>query len=399
MNIFRPQNPYVFRPPIYSRPWAAFLKQLSYHYHLGRRFKIKRIHVEGADRLGQLSAEKHPLLVAPNHADHADPHVVVYAGRQCGVNFNFMAAREAFEVSRLGGYALQRMGVFSIDREGVDLASVKMAMEILKKGDFPLVIFPEGEIYHHHEKLDLLNEGAATFLLRTAARLKDERRCHIVPTAIRYVRDESVKETFMARIEALEASVTWKPRPYKDFVDRIYHLGGGLLALKEQEFLGRSLSGALAERIKAFQVALVEKIEAKHERSPSGEHIPERVKALRGHIRKILTDESANLVEKETWELYDDLDALFLAVQLYSYPGQYLREQPTHNRIAETLLKLEEDVLGEGQYTASGEAYIKFDEPIAVDDFLARHSLDHKTAVSPLTQHVGERIQSMLEAI
>ena len=396
MNIFKPQNPYVFKPPKYSRGWAAFLKQLSYRYHLGRKFKVTRIHVEGEDRLGKLAADKHSILVAPNHADHADPHVVVYAGRQCGVRFNFMAAREAFEVSRLGGYALQRMGVFSIDREGADLAAVKMAMEILQKGQFPLVIFPEGEIYHHHEKLDMLNEGAATILLRSAAKSKDGKRAYMVPTAIRYTRDPSVADTFTERIERLEASITWKSRPYKDIVERIYHLGGGLLALKEQEFLGRSLSGELSERLAAFQLALVEMIETKHGRSPGGELIPERVKAMRGHIRKILTDESANHVEKEIWELYDDLDALFVAVQLYSYPGQYLREQPDHNRIAETLLKLEEDVLGKGQYPSPGEAFIKFDEPIAIDEFLAEHSLDSKSAVNPLTHHVGERIQTML---
>ncbi|MGB0624322.1 MAG: hypothetical protein ACPGLW_05695, partial [Luminiphilus sp.] len=36
-------------------------------------------------------------------------------------------------------------------------------------------------------------------------------------------------------------------------------------------------------------------------------------------------------------KLYDDLDTIFVAVQLYSYPGQYLSEDPTHHRIAETL--------------------------------------------------------------
>jgi hypothetical protein len=45
------------------------------------------------------------------------------------------------------------------------------------------------------------------------------------------------------------------------------------------------------------------------------------------------------------------------------------------------------------------EAHIRFDEPIAVDDFLAEYSLDHKSAVNPLTHHVGARIQSMLEAM
>ena len=45
-------------------------------------------------------------------------------------------------------------------------------------------------------------------------------------------------------------------------------------------------------------------------------------------------------------ELYDDLERVFVAQQLYSYPGQYLRQHPTTDRIAETLLKLDQRVVG-----------------------------------------------------
>src|SRR3712207_8394705 len=39
-------------------------------------------------------------------------------------------------------------------------------------------------------------------------------------------------------------------------------------------------------------------------------------------------------------------DALPILVQLYSYPGDYLAERPTIERLAETVDKLEEDGLG-----------------------------------------------------
>ena len=89
--------------------------------------------------------------------------------------------------------------------------------------------------------------------------------------------------------------------------------------------------------------------------------IPERVKALRSTIRRELTDEppeGTNPQREE--ELYDDLDTLFVAVQLYSYPGQYLKESPTLHRIAETLVKLEEDVLGEGSYPTPRSVTVRF---------------------------------------
>jgi len=397
MNIFRPQKPYIFRPPKYSPFFAAILRQISRNRFLRSKFKIRDIHVVGVERVGELVNQKNAVLVAPNHADHPDPHVLVHAGRRCGVNFHFMAAREAFEVSRLGGFAMQRIGAFSVDREGADLAAVRMAMEILQRGDNPLVMFPEGEIYHHHEKLDVLNEGVATIVLRAAAKMEDGRKAFLVPAAIRYMQDASIAETFSDRIERLEARVTWKPRPYSDIVERIYHLGGGLLALKEQEFLGRSLSGPLVERIQNFQHVLVDMIENKHGQSPAAERIPERVKWLRNKIRKQLHDDASTLTDRETWELYHDLDTLFTAVQLYSYPGQYLTDQPSNDRIAETLLKLEEDVLGEGRYPSPCEARIRFDEPIDIGQFLAERSLDRKTGVAPLTECMAQRIQGMLK--
>jgi 1-acyl-sn-glycerol-3-phosphate acyltransferase len=398
MNIFRPQKPYVFRPPLYSRVWTPFLVQVSHRIMLARQFKTRVTHIAGLEQVAALSKERHAVLIAPNHADHADPHVLVNAAHRASVLFHFMAAREAFERGRIGAFALQRMGAFSVDREGADVAAIKMAMRILQEGEFPLVMFPEGEIYHHHEKLDELNEGVATILLRAGTKLPEGKRSYVVPTALRYRHDPSVQATFGDRISRLEERVTWKPRPHLDIIERIYHLGGGLIALKEQEFLGHTLDAPLPERIARFQDALVDPLEQTHGCAPRDGHIPDRVKALRSRIRKQLVDNAEHLSESEAWHLYDDLDRLFVAVQLYSYPGQYLREDPSVDRIAETLLKLEEDVLGEGCYPVQREASVTFDEPLSVDAYLAEHALTVKTAVTPLTQYVATRIQSLLNA-
>jgi hypothetical protein len=272
-------------------------------------------------------------------------------------------------------------------------------MHVLAEGRYPLVIFPEGEIYHHHEQLDVLNEGMAAILLRGAGMVREGKGCYAVPTAIRYVHDPAVADTFSERLSRLEARVAWKPRPRLDPVDRIYRLGGGLLALKEQEFLGRAQAGPLPERIRDLQTALVDRVEAKHGRVKEDARMPERVKALRNKIRRKLTDPDAGPSDDEAWALYDDLDTLFTAVQLYSYPGQYLRDHPSVDRIAETLLKLEEDVLGQGTYPAPCEAYVRFAAPLDVKAFLAARSLDVRTGVGPMTLAIGKQIQDMLEGV
>ena len=300
--------------------------------------------------------------------------MLVHAGRKHGLRFYFMGAREGFETHRLAAFVLQRMGVFSVDREGADISAIKTAIRLLQECRYPLVIFPEGEIFHHHERLDELNEGVATIRLRSLARLPEGQRAYIVPAALRYTYDDRVEETFCERLGLLEERITWKRRPEREIVERIYRFGGALLAIKEEEFLGRAQNGSLVDRIAGLQEQLVAMIEERYRQRPSGGEIPRRVKALRGRIRKALRDGDGALDPKSVDRLYDDLDTLFVAVQLYSYPGQYLSESPTVNRIAETIFKLEEDLSGARNYLADRDVAVRFDEPINVADFLEEHS-------------------------
>jgi len=198
-------------------------------------------------------------------------------------------------------------------------------------------------------------------------------------------------------LSKLEARIAWKPRPEIETVDRIYRLGRGLLALKEEEFLGHAQTGGLVRRSNRLQSQLVEMIEAIQGGVGADHSLPERIKWLRGRIRKQLTDSETAPGEEQARELYDHLDTLFAAAQLYSYPGQYLREQPSTDRIAETILKMEEDVLMQGTYPSPQDAHVRFGEPIAVAEFMRERGLDQKTAAGPLTESLGDSIQTMLK--
>ena len=98
-------------------------------------------------------------------------------------------------------------------------------------------------------------------------------------------------------------------------------------------------------------------------------------------------------------QLYDDLDTLFLASQLYSYPGRYLKENPSTDRIAETLLKIEEDVLGETNYPVPRSAKVILDKPINAKKFLEERSLTPKNGVRAMTEHLRERIEVLLNSV
>jgi len=395
MNIFRPQRPYEFCPPKYAR-WFQPLLHLLSGWFLKHKFNIGQITVRGDKPLAHLVQERQSVLVTPNHADHADPSLLLHVGRRNRFAFHFMAAREGFERSRLNRFVLQRSGAFSVDREGADLASIKTAMNILRECRHPLVIFPEGEIYHHHEELDALNDGVATILLRAVEKLPADKSGYAVPAAIRITHAPAVTATFSSRLDELEKRITWKPASRMDAVDRIYRLGGALLSIKEEEFMGESQKGKLVERIQRLQRFLVEQLEQKHGLRHANDTVPSRIKALRQIIRKQLTATDPVLSREREEGLYDDLDRLFVAQQLYSYPGQYLRQNPTSDRIAETILKLEEDVLEKENYPAARTAEVIFGDPIDVGHFLRAGNLNCKTGVRPMTELLRRRIRELM---
>ena len=91
-----------------------------------------------------------------------------------------------------------------------------------------------------------------------------------------------------------------------------------------------------------------------------------------------------------------DLDVLFLVLQLFSYPGDYVQECPTVERIGETVVKLAQD-LGGGRYIKpAGARRLTFSvgEPIDMRDHLGGKFRD---AVPGVTRLLAQRLQDGLD--
>ena len=67
------------------------------------------------------------------------------------------------------------------------------------------------------------------------------------------------------------------------------------------------------------------------------------------------------------------------------------------DRIAETLVKLEEDVIGKADYPVRRAAHARFGEPIDIQNFLEAEGLTAKSGVEPLTHRLWQSIQEMLD--
>ena len=98
--------------------------------------------------------------------------------------------------------------------------------------------------------------------------------------------------------------------------------------------------------------------------------------------------------------LRSDLNDIFVAVQLYSYPGDYVRQCPTVERVAEILMKFEQDVLGPAMARPRGprRAIMRLGPPVNVSERLKLGGKPRAIA-GALTVDLESRIQDLLDTI
>ncbi len=287
---------------------------------------------------------------------------------------------------------MQRCGCFSVDREGTDLQAMKTAVDILQSRPHPLVIFPEGDVYHTNDRLTPFRDGAAAIALMAAR--KSERPIDVIPVAIKRWYTADPTPSMLNTIAHLEARLYWRPQTHLTLVQRILHLAEGLLSLKELEHLRTTQSGPLRERIQALAGLLLVRCEERYKIERTSAMLTERVKEVR---RKIISDReshAANATRLQLHQWNSDMDDMFLATQLYSYPGDYLIEHPSVERLAETLDKLEEDALGAIYPAVRGprDVLVQFDDVIELP-----RGKENRMSAAELTDRVEARVQSMLD--
>ncbi len=395
------QLPYRFQAPRLSPFWVSTSRLLV--RYLQRRVQwLREFEFSGLDHLRPLIGRGDGILITPNHPDFSDPGVMFEMSRRVGRSFCYMAAYQVFAGNAgLRRFLLPRLGVFPVDREGADRASYSAGLDILAKAQHPLIIFPEGEIYHLADRLTPLREGAAAMAVSASKKLVAQgKTVWIVPAAIKYrfLDGYDPLPDLHELMDDLEARFTWSVVPGRSLMDRMYRYAEGLLTLKELEYLDAPRGGPLKGRIGDLLAHILDGMEGRYQIAHRDEPAPVRVKELRRACLKGLADPQTTPDQKS--KLRRDLDDLFLAIQLFSYPGDYVRECPTVERLAEILTKFEQDALRVNQPAPRSprKAVVRLGEPINVGCRLVPKARSHGLA-SCLTAELETRIQSLLDEI
>lgn len=383
--LFAPQ---VWKPSV-SPTLIRFLRPIRDRQRK-RLIQIDKVDVEGKEIVQERLDNGEGVMIMPNHSSHADPYVIYSAADQVGTALHVMATWHVFhDKTWIARWLLTKHGCFSVDREANDIGAFRLATSILQEKREPLVIFPEGEIYHCNERVTPFREGAAA--IAVAAARKSKRPITCIPCAIRYTYVDDPTESLLATMNELETSIFWRPNTTAPLEKRIYDFAEVLLTIKELEYLKETRTGRLPERISNLREHILSSVESRNDLDSAGKSVPERVKAARKSImEKTLSNE---LADDERLCLHNDMEDLFLVVQSYSYPGDYVVDHPSVDRMAETIDKFEEDVLQKTTATIKAERRVKvtFGEPVEVSS-----DRKVKSQTTTLTSTVEQRVQDML---
>lgn len=387
-------KPYAFIPPYQGTWWPRFL-QLFGRRKLRREFGLVDLQLRGLEHLRSSLAAGHGIMLTPNHCRPNDPLIISELCRHVGTTQFVMASWHIFLESRWKAFLLRRAGAFSVYREGMDRQALNAAIDILHQARRPLVIFPEGVITRTNQRLTALMEGPSFIGRAAAKRTKGDtpaRQIVIHPIAIHYFFDGDIKTALHDVLDEIERRLSWQPKRDLDLYQRIYLLGDALLCLKEMEYLGRPQTGPIHQRVERLIDQVLAPLEQKWLDGQRGENVVARVKMLRTAILPdMIQGQLSNAEREQRWRQLADM---YIVQQMSHYPPEYIKSNPTPERMLETVERFEEDLTDACRIHRPMSATVQVGEAIPVSP-----KRDRSATEDPIMSAIETNLRSMLHEL
>lgn len=348
------------------------------------------------------------VVLLSNHADEADFKVCVEVSRRCNRRFFYMMNREAFdEVSGLAGWLFQRLGAFSVERGGDTARSKKYAVDVVAGGRDVLVVFPEGEIYYLNDTVQHFKSGAIDVAMQALIQHKEPGSSwsvFVVPMAIKYHYRHSIADILEQRVQQLEKKLSYfaKKQALKE------RIGAILAEVLHRKEIGLKLAAGserlseLSGRVKDVQKSLLHDLEDQYGQAAPDEGAAaiDRSWRLSSHLRQLVI-QAKSRTSKVMNKLRSDLSELKHIAEMDSWQPQYIADNPSQDRLAEMVLKLEREVCGVKRplQVAPRSAFVRIAKPIDLGDFLKDYQLDPRKTRREVTEQMHETIQSLIDGV
>jgi hypothetical protein len=414
----------------------------------------------GESRL--LLAFRHPSVDDPACLAHLIWRDLAQEGRRLGrqwrprPHFQFLYDRgiPLWAGPRIG-WLLQRLGGCSIQRGKLDTVALRTARQLLLDGPYPLAVAPEGATNGHNERLSALEPGAAQLAFWTADDLAKAQRPEamtVLPIGVQYRFSGNAWPAIEALLCQLErqSGLATQPaaRPDPDALyPRLFALAERMLTLMETFYrnsyhrdlpaasattttaaaataaaapaaagaaaaanpaAAQTANLALAERLgRLLETALAE-VELSLAIEPRGD-LASRCRRLeqaawdRLYLAAPPTPLERGLADRLAEETAQRLWHMRLVESFVAVSGDYVKERPSQERFADTLLLLwdtQARILGRDPGTrprlGPRTALISLGEAIAFTPLLEDYHRDRRRAVARLTADLQRQLEALI---
>ncbi len=345
------------------------------------------------------------IILTPNHADEVDPRICIELSRLSKRRFIFMGNREAFdEYLGFGGWVLQRINVFSVERGGHDVAAKKYAEDVVKDGTDVLVIFPEGEIFYLNDAVQPFHSGAIDIGIQAIIDKGEagaDWSAFVVPMAIKYTYNKPVRQILEKRVQKMERRLK-QDMSGSALRNRLNQL---LSEVVQREAVAHNLQADtdrlnhLNEKMTFVRHALLEQMEQKY----SAEEVRESKAAQARTIDRAWKLESelrgkikGKPVEQQS-DLRKDLASLNEVAHMVSWKPDYVDHDPSSERLAEVVKKLEREIFGikRPRQVAARNVFVRIGEPID----LAKYVTDFRANPHPVRHLLADQLRTTIQAL
>ncbi len=389
------------------------------------------------------------LLLAFRHPSINDPYCMAYLlwklvpkkGQELGIKLNnpihahFMYDRGIpLWAGERVGWLYSKLGGTPIQRGKADLIGLRSARRLLLEGDYPLAAAPEGATNGHNELVSAIEPGISQLAfwgVDDVKKAKQQQEVIILPIGIQYFYLTPVWQEIEQILTNLENDSGLEPTPNsslkeKVLYERLFRLGERLLSLMEdfyRDFYYQSLpvvpangddpNETLAKRLANLLDVALQTVEKYFNLSHNGNVIDRCRRLEQAGWERIYRQElkpsysisplELGLADRLADEANLKMWHMRIVESFVSVTGYYVKEKPTVERFAETILLLWDLVTrikGGNPFfrpqIGQQKAIITIGKPISVSERYADYKSDRRSAVAQLTQDLQTSLESLI---
>ncbi len=347
-------------------------------------------------------------ILVSNHADEVDMRACLELSRRCGRRFLYMMNSEAFDEGfGSAGWWLRRLGAFSVERGGRNEQAKRYAIDAVKRGREMLVVFPEGEIYYLNDLVQPFKSGVVNIGLQAVVesrRTRPDWAAYLVPMAIKYRYRQPIGPILERRTRLMEQHLFRRIRG--DSLPR--RLGLIMAELLHRQEIVHHLEpdpdriAELSDRVREIRQQVLSRAEEQYTgpAADSRSQMMDRTWRLSSYLRGLLRQGSQFSAERRAG-FRTDLAGLKRVAQMGSWHPHYVDLDPSQERLAETVLKLERQVYGitRPRQLAKRDVFLRIGEPIDLARFAAPYLQDAQAVRHGVAEQLRDVIQSLIDAI